>query len=444
MIPRIPLFLWSRVRSICVLMLVLVLASGCPTPTPLPPTPDPTTWPTWTFMVFLNGDNNLDSAAVDDFNEMAQVGSDGRLNIVAQLDRRGNGTTKRYLIGKNDTVNSNPVQTLGEQNMGDPKVFADFIVWAEQNYPADHYLLVIWDHGDGWRSEQQKIAQAEANLRSKGAVAELGMKAVSHDETDDDVLYTHEVDHALRRAVDQTGTKLDIVGFDACLMGMIEVAYEIRGSADFMVGSEETEPRDGWPYDTILTDLSTSFAARTPRNLAKIIVQRYGESYGSNGDQTQAAYDLHQISAVTDAISAFVTTHNSLSQADKEWSQVGAARSNTEEFHDKCVEFSKCWGVDIGDFAKETAGRVGNADVQEALVGLAFSTTTKFVIANYHGSDHPDAFGVAVYFPLNKHTYLADGDHNGYEDANTDNPVAFVQDFKWDNWLREQYSPQFP
>jgi len=41
---------------------------------------------------------------------------------------------------------------------------------------------------------------------------------------------------------------------------MAEVGYELRASADFMVGSEEDIPADGWPYDTILADFITANA----------------------------------------------------------------------------------------------------------------------------------------------------------------------------------------
>lgn len=458
---RDSLSLANRVLVICALTLLQVLMSGCePGPSP-EPTPHPDTWPTWTFMVFLNGDNNLEKAAVDDFLEMAQVGSNDRLNIVVQMDRTPQDdsmdgytdsygdwdNTKLFVIQAGDI----PTKTVGidlpEQNMGDPNVLEDFIVWAVTNYPADHYMLVIWNHGGGWRFQQQKIAQLEATRRAEGSLPLPGFKEVSSDETAGrDVLYLQEVGEALEQAENRTGQRLDIVGFDACLMGMIEVAYEIKDNADFMVGSEDLEPGDGWSYDTILNDLATTYEARTPRNLAKIIVQRYGEFYGPHGRETQAAYDLNQIDRVTNAISYFVRTHSDLPEDDKEWPEIGDARPEIEEFHDGCVPYipQRCWGVDLGDFAKEVGTRVENDDVQEGLLGLQLLVGTEFVIANYHGDVHPEAYGVAFYFPPDRGTFVKDDQHHGYEDSNTNYPVAFVRDFQWDNWLQAQYYVQFP
>lgn len=457
-----------HVTFTCILALLLVLAGACQ-PAPIPtPTPDPGAWPTWTFMVFLNGDSNLEGAAVDDFLEMAQVGSNDRLNIVVQMDRHpwSGGTytdaygdwdhTKRIVIQPGDI----PTGTVGidlqdppERNMGDPKELEEFIVWAMKNYPADHYILVIWNHGRGWRASQQTIAQREATWRAAGNAAPLGTKDVSDDATDGDTLFMHEVSDALRNAQRETGITLDIVGFDACLMGMIEVAYEIKDYADFMVASEDTEPFDGWPYDTILYDLASSSEARQPENLAKIIVQRYGEFYGPHGSETQSAYDLSHAGTVANAIDHFVSTHDGLSEDDKEWPKIGEARPEIEAFINACLgvpPHKRCyWGVDVGDFATEVGVRVENDDVQEALLGLKlFVGTTlpgepKFVIANFHGEGHPDAYGVAFYFPPDGGSFLEDPNHHGYEDSNIDNPVRFVQDFQWDHWL-QNYFAKFP
>ena len=80
----------------------------------------------WTFMVYLDADNNLENDGIADFAEMASVGSSPDLNIVVQMDRipgytsaYGDWTdTRRFLVLKNDTPSLTPVQNLGEQNMG--------------------------------------------------------------------------------------------------------------------------------------------------------------------------------------------------------------------------------------------------------------------------------------------------------------------------------------
>ena len=137
----------------------------------------------WTIMVYLDADNNLEGQGVDDFLEMAEVGSDSNVNIVVQMDRIGWSdlydhyislgyssseasyeanmadddrygdwtTTKRFLVDQYDTpISSNAISDIGEQDMGDPDTLYSFIAWSLTNYPADRYGLILWDHGDQW------------------------------------------------------------------------------------------------------------------------------------------------------------------------------------------------------------------------------------------------------------------------------------------------------
>jgi hypothetical protein len=90
----------------------------------------------WTVMVYLAGDNNLESAGVIDLNEMKRAGSSDQVNVIAQFDRQGkNIATKRYYIRKAGTLAKDVVGSLGETNMGDPHVLEDFIQWGAKNYP---------------------------------------------------------------------------------------------------------------------------------------------------------------------------------------------------------------------------------------------------------------------------------------------------------------------
>ncbi len=442
MVRRTILLVGCLTVALCATVIVL---SAC-VPPPLPPYD---TWPVWTIMVYIDGDNNLESAAIDDFLEMAQIGSDNRLNIVVQMDRRpgfntsyGDWTdTRRFYIHAGDTPTpTSALMSLGEKNMGDPAVLQEFVVWAVNNYPADHYLLSIWDHGDGWRDIRDRIEALEREERTRDPAAAVGVKAVSIDDTDNDRLYMKEVGDALSSAQQTTGRKLDVVGFDACLMGMVEVAYQLRDNANFMIGSEETEPGDGWPYDTILKQMTDKswdgYNARQPSQLAKVIVNKYIDAYGPASDVTQAAYDLSKISEMTGTLESFVNAHNA--QTDKEWNSIQTSRQNAETYH-SCP--GSCWGVDLWDFADQvytnTTNVKSSADAVKQAVG-------KFVIAYRHGTGRPDSHGVAIYFPPNLQAFNNDPQHTGYQDSNVTYPVAFVQDSHWDNWLQSQYYARFP
>ena len=120
----------------------------------------------WTVMVYLAGDNNLDGAGAIDLGEMKAVGSTAGINVVAQFDRSGKTReTKRYFLRKGGSLAKDAVAGLGETNAGDPDVLASFVDWGTKNYPARHYALVVWNHGNGWDDEDvYRVARKRLKL----------------------------------------------------------------------------------------------------------------------------------------------------------------------------------------------------------------------------------------------------------------------------------------
>ncbi|MFH1735124.1 MAG: clostripain-related cysteine peptidase, partial [bacterium] len=107
----------------------------------------------WTFMVYMAGDNNLDGAALRDIAEMARAGSTKDVNVLVQLDRIEDNLTRRFRITTGGGFKKDCIESFGEANTGDPQVLYDFVKWAADNYPADRYALILWNHGSGWWEE---------------------------------------------------------------------------------------------------------------------------------------------------------------------------------------------------------------------------------------------------------------------------------------------------
>lgn len=210
-----------------------------------------------TFMVFMNGKNSLSAYVDKDLNEMEAVGSGPRMEIVAQAGRLNSGV-KRYHILRDETpaaVTSPVVQDLGRRDMGDWRELVEFVNWARSTYPARRYALVIWSHGNGWKSVP-------------GA-----FKGISYDDESWHHITTLELGQALRVA-----GPVAILATDACLMQMAEVAYEIGDSAEVIIGSEETAPGPGFPYDKVLAEVEARLGADSGV-LSKAIVSAYYGHY---------------------------------------------------------------------------------------------------------------------------------------------------------------------
>lgn len=259
----------------------------------------------WTFLVYMNADNDLESAGIKDINEMETVGSDARINIVVQCDRspeydESNGNwvgSRRFFVTRDQdtsTVNSKMVKNLGESvDMGDPAVLSDFLKWGIKSYPAKKYAVVIWNHGSGWKFQNARFSP---------------VKGISYDESSGNHLDNFKLTAALAEGVKANGgKKLDVLIMDACLMAMIEVAYQVRDAAEIYVASEEVAPGDGMPYEMILAKLAAK-PEIDGRELGQIMVENYIRSYkgGSQGwaNCTCSAVDLSAIDNLAQKVDA--------------------------------------------------------------------------------------------------------------------------------------------
>jgi clostripain len=372
----------------------------------------------WLFMVYLDADNNLESAGIDDFNEMETAGSTDNVAIAVQMDRaerdysddttNGNwtGAKRFYVTQDTDTsiINSPVIEDLGEVNMGDPEVLQSFIEWAVANYPAQHYALVLWNHGSGWRGREGDVES---------------VKSICIDDESGDELTMTELRSTLNAANLSTGKTLDIVGFDACLMQMVEVAYQIMGSAsrplvDMTVGSEETEPGDGWDYASTLTALTTD-PAMTPAELGTQIVNDYVDSYSSSWDITQSAVNLDYMEALATAVDSLAIA---MTNAPGDWDAISTARSSAQEYY-------YYYYIDLYHFAQLVNEDATISQTVRDAASDVMTAVNNAVIAEGHTSSVGNSHGISIYYPETSGNFFSD-----YE---TD--VLFTADTHWDDFL---------
>jgi len=369
----------------------------------------------WTVMVYLDSDNNLESAGIDDINEMEIVGSTSEVNIVVQVDRipysvlaaNNEGyaddisnsnwtTTRRYYITQDFDpiqINSQLKSDLGELNMGDPQTLVDFANWAVTNYPAKKYLLVIWNHGGGFRSLSLT-------------------KDIAWDDTSGgDKITMPELEYALSAINTQMGKKIDIVGMDACLMAMTEVAYQIKDYADILVTSEESEPFDGWPYDTILGELVGNPLISSGQ-LAVDIVDKYIFSY-PYGNVTQSAIDLSYMDTLTSQLSnlALAIMDDSLTLKSK----YILASVSSQYYGD--IDF-----IDLYDFCNKLLAYSNSLEVKNIALNIQQTLNYAVIKSGYSGGSVSGSKGLSIYFPYIAYHYYY-------------NYTNFSQDTLWDEML---------
>lgn len=384
---------------IFVLVLVLIMTGCAGVAPPIQEIDD------WTVMVYLDADNTLEMAGIDDINEMEMVGSTSEVNIVVQLDRIPNydysnnnwTTTRRYYITQDfDSfqINSQLISDLGELNMGDPQTLIDFTSWAVSNYPAKKYLLVIWNHGGGFRS--------------------TGLaKDIAWDDTSGgDRITMSELEYALSAISTQAGKNIDIVGMDACLMAMTEVAYQIKDYADILVASEENVPDDGWPYDSILSQL-VSNPTMTPNQLATNIVDSYVFSYTASDNVTHSAIDLSYINTLAGQLSnlALAIMSDTITPSVN---YINASNSS-QNYGD--YDF-----IGLYDFCNKILAYSNSVSVKNIALSIQQTLSSAVLRWGYNGWGVNGSRGLSIYFP---YTYY----DTYYNNTN------FAQDTWWDEML---------
>ncbi len=384
--------------------------------------------PNWTVAVYLDADNNLESAGLDDFLEMSSIGSDANINIVVQLDlystsnSYGWATCKRFYVTQGMTPTAaNALSDLGEVNMGDPDTLIAFGSWVKTNYPAEHYLLVLWDHGDGWRA-------LPSDTLTKGACTDDHGTADPDDSIDPFYLnFSHggpsgegELQYAFSQIT--AGSNWDIIGFDVCLDQMWENNVACAPYFDYFVGSEMSEWGEGWTYDHFLNALKSAGGTLTPVALANAVVAAYAYGEGGSTGDTQSSIDLALIPALNTAVN---TLAKELMCAYSSYSTViNAARTAAYEL-DGSYYYDQ---IDLYDLCLELESQALPGSVISAAAGVR-AAVSDAVKSNFAKSGI-DCYGVGIYYPRPSSSY--DTDYNGTSICG----ISF-----WDNHLKHEGCP---
>jgi hypothetical protein len=358
----------------------------------------------WTVMVFVNGKNNLESYALKDVNEMEMVGSSDRVNIIAEVGRINGyssadgdwkGCKRFYVTKDNDTnkINSNAVLTTSKCDMGSWEYMVDFVNWTKKNYPSKKYVLIIWNHGSGWDKG--------------GDITAITEKGISYDDETGNNINTPQ----MRMALEKVGG-VNILGMDACLMQMAEVAYEIKDYSDYVVASEETEPGDGYTYNTWLDPLVKE-PTMDAKKLSVAMVNSYGDHYQSvNQGGTQSSISSKSLAQFTSLTNSFI---DALIK--------GNDLPNAKSARDRAQKFYYSTNKDIYHFVKLVVDSTQVSDVKVKGQALLDFMKTNLIAHNRAvGSGYSNAYGIAGYLPTSYTT--------SYDS------LSWAKDSKWDDLIK--------
>ncbi|MBF0297448.1 MAG: hypothetical protein HQK51_01935 [Oligoflexia bacterium] len=332
----------------------------------------------WNIMIYMAADNNLDSFASKDMQEIVKAGgSSPTMDVTVMYDGEKNGDSKYIHYNTKGKIDFTKV--LGEIDSGDIKEVDKFVKWSSTAYPAKNYFLVLWNHGSGWNLEN-----------GIDPVRAIHIEGVAYDDNG-----TNVTTQELGEFVAKSAVKIDILGYDACLMQMIEVLYQVKDSVKYVVASEELEPGEGWPYEKFL--IRNNF---TPEELLSNLVDAYG-TYGS----TLSAINVDKFNKFLPFFKRWVTT---------------LTKDKLASIKKDAVIFSSSGGIDLGNLIE---AYISNT-IDTANNGKELYDSYKSMFINVkNDSEYQKATGLAIYLP--------DSFDSDYLDLN------FAKDFPaWVNLIR--------
>lgn len=338
-----PVFL-RKCAAVCMAAVLSLVTVGClDWEEDIPPEEQGNASDTYTLMLYMCA-SDLESEcgfATEDLNEIMYGYTAGNLNVIVQTGGTAewqntvvaDDRCQRYRVTEDglELVDD----SLGMQNMADSATLTDFIQYCSSNYAADHYGLVLWDHGGGV-------------VGGYGYDENFGGDSMSLTE--------------MSRALGDASVHLDMLGFDACLMANFETCLMAAPYADHLIASEEPEPGCGWYYTDWIGKLSENCGI-PPKRYGRQIIDDYITESGWDSPSmysTLGMFDLQQVTQkLLPALSQF--SDDAVQQLSAgEYRRISQSRSNT-----RAVYQSELDHIDLLDYAQhsqsETADQLEQA-----------------------------------------------------------------------------------
>ena len=314
------------------------------------------------FLFYINGDNSFESDAISLLNQLESVQLSDSITVIAQMDRiSGYDTsnsdwvnTRRYLITQdNDTsvIGSQFLSDLGENNMADSQVLQDYLSWAVNEYPADNYHLIMWDHTTAW----------ELNDTSPH-------RTVMFDSTNNSFMTTPDV----AEAIEVSGAAIDLIVLDMDYKGTFETLFELRDVGNYIASSQNELENRMFYYVDMLSAISQT---------DDISTEILGENLinGSNANNNGAEFSIslvksNQLNEMKNLINEFVSIYD----ANQEWDVINNAVTDSK------MEDVKNY-IDIGNFINELNNNFTSGIVNQKVTALITEMDSLIVISEQGG-----------------------------------------------------------
>ena len=269
-----------------------------------------------------------------------------------------------------------------------PLSLVDFIGKFQKQYEAEHYLVVLWGHGEGIDWKEKILGQPGIKRFAQGSQSALELAELGR--------MIFKVEHLLN-----VDTNRIILGFDSCLMSMVEVYAEIQERAGWVVAANDEIPDTGWPYTKILNAMARGTPPPNPSLLAAKIVEECTHWYSTEINKSIVSFSACDLSKIGPLIKNVKRLSQALvasldSHPAKSLKAITESRDFAEDYGEKAY-------VDLSAFCAKLKDsempdlRTAASEVYKVLEG-------PFVIKSSFSDEYPykyvqDSRAVSICFP---------------------------------------------
>ncbi len=414
----------------------------------------------WTIMIYMAATNDLAIFAPRNILQMQKIGSNDLVNIAVQHNfyEKNDTASKTFLIkeGAKTLISENYNQT----DCGEAQTLINFCTEIINKFPAEHYALILWNHGTGalepvFRSnlsiaelfsfsESQDLFSNPSKALSFLPIYETNIikethKGICFNDSTNKFMNEQQLCLALKTicATGLNNQKIDILAFDACFMAMVEVALAVEPYADIMVASQDVERGTGWNYQYALCPFLVT--SPSPKELGSHFVRAYGKAYKKIKGFTQSCILLHDLKGLSNNISkiASLLQQAATQQENKNVRDIIKLSRNKH----LCTHFDEPDFIDLKHFYKNLSSSIATISLEEnSVVAHIVAQLQKELLEgeimlnatiyeNSTGQAFPDACGLSIYFPEG-------AIHSSYK------KTAFASQTYWNSFLKAHLSGQ--
>lgn len=343
----------------------------------------------WNLSVFIAADNDLNIGGALVLRALDTIGSTDEVQILAQIDQKGMPTKRVHFVPGSGKVET----AIRDSDTGNAATLANFLIWSAKEAPALTRLALLWSHGGPIDPDRVRPFQ-------RGFIFGRTLDVVfapywfAPDSSSMDFLDNVELRTAFEKVREHTKSPFDIVAFEACSMNALEVAYQLRDEARFVIGSQSTILDGMWPHDEILRYLQSN-PSDGPIKIGKKIIDLFATTRYPDEPAAISLIDqskLDEVATTFDMLSMYlidaIADDTALRLID------GARRT--------ALGFDATETIDIVDFCHQLRELLSDSRLNELCDRVQAAVCACVVHKRGTSRSMQSAGGISIYFPSNR------------------------------------------